>query len=188
MTSQSLYKKYLYSQKRRSQTMKTKFLIVVLATASSLFAQSHTSFVTIPIEYSVAKYKEVQVSQPRQVCEDVRVAVRVPNARDTNSLGVDTLIGATAGVIIGNQIGKGSGRDAAKVVGGILGATTANRMREPSYTTRYETQTQCKTIYDTHTQTQLSGYDNYFFIDGVEHIKHSSSALESVRVRITYSY
>jgi len=142
----------------------------------------------VPVEYSVPQYKEVTVSTPRQVCEDVEVAVRVPTAKDRNSLGVDTLIGATAGVIIGNQIGKGSGRDAAKIVGGILGATTANRMREPSYTTHYETQTQCKTVYDTHTQTKLIGYHNHFYINGVEHIKHSSTPLESVRVKITYSY
>lgn len=47
-----------------------------------------------------------------------------------NSIGVDTLIGATLGVAVGNQIGSGNGRDVAKVVGGILGASIANSSRD----------------------------------------------------------
>lgn len=48
---------------------------------------------------------------------------------DNNSIGLDTVVGATLGVAIGNQIGSGSGRDVARVAGGILGATIANNSR-----------------------------------------------------------
>ena len=34
-----------------------------------------------------------------------------------NSIGLDTLVGATIGVAIGNQVGKGNGRDVARVAG-----------------------------------------------------------------------
>ena len=45
---------------------------------------------------------------------------------DNNSIGLDTVVGATIGVAIGNQIGKGNGKDVARVAGGLLGATIAN--------------------------------------------------------------
>ncbi|CAM4034315.1 glycine zipper 2TM domain-containing protein [Arcobacter cloacae] len=53
---------------------------------------------------------------------------------NNNSIGLDTLVGATIGVAIGNQIGNGNGRDVAKVAGGLLGAAIANNSRTPSYT------------------------------------------------------
>ena len=55
-----------------------------------------------------------------------------------NSIGLDTLIGATLGVAVGNQIGKGNGRDVARVAGGILGAGIANSTRTPSYSNGYD--------------------------------------------------
>lgn len=48
---------------------------------------------------------------------------------DNNSIGLDTVVGATLGVAIGNQIGSGNGRDVARIAGGILGATIANNAR-----------------------------------------------------------
>ncbi|CAM3507285.1 MAG: glycine zipper 2TM domain-containing protein [Aliarcobacter sp.] len=52
---------------------------------------------------------------------------------NNNSIGLDTLVGATIGVAIGNQIGDGNGRDVAKVAGGLLGAAIANNSRTPTY-------------------------------------------------------
>ena len=49
---------------------------------------------------------------------------------DNNTIGLDTIVGATIGVAIGNQIGKGNGRDVARVAGGLLGATIANNSRD----------------------------------------------------------
>ena len=47
-----------------------------------------------------------------------------------NSIGLDTVVGGVLGVAVGNQIGKGTGRDVARVVGGLAGAGIANGMRE----------------------------------------------------------
>ena len=57
---------------------------------------------------------------------------------DNNSIGLDTLVGATSGVAIGNQIGGGNGRDVARVAGGLLGAGIANSTRTPSYSSGYD--------------------------------------------------
>ena len=56
---------------------------------------------------------------------------------DNNSIGLDTLVGATIGVAIGNQIGRGNGKDVARVAGGLIGAGIANNSRTPSYSNTY---------------------------------------------------
>ncbi|MFX4242539.1 glycine zipper 2TM domain-containing protein [Aliarcobacter butzleri] len=56
---------------------------------------------------------------------------------DNNSIGLDTVVGATLGVAIGNQIGSGNGKDVAKVAGGLLGAVIANNLRNTAPTTYY---------------------------------------------------
>lgn len=56
---------------------------------------------------------------------------------DNNSIGLDTVVGATLGVAIGNQIGSGNGKDVAKVAGGLLGAVIANNSRNTAPTTYY---------------------------------------------------
>jgi hypothetical protein len=56
---------------------------------------------------------------------------------DNNSIGLDTVVGATLGVAIGNQIGGGNGRDVARIAGGILGATIANSTRNTPPQTYY---------------------------------------------------
>ncbi|MDD2887208.1 MAG: glycine zipper 2TM domain-containing protein [Aliarcobacter sp.] len=78
-----------------------------------------------------------------------------------NSIGLDTLVGATIGVAIGNQVGKGNGRDVARVAGGLLGAGIANSSRTPSYSNgyydnnNYSRTTYVRTNYD-------DDYDRYY--------------------------
>ena len=49
---------------------------------------------------------------------------------NNNTIGLDTIVGATLGVAIGNQIGKGNGKDVARVAGGLIGASIANNSRD----------------------------------------------------------
>ena len=51
-------------------------------------------------------------------------------AGNNNDIGLDTIVGATIGVAIGNQIGRGNGKDVARVAGGLIGATVANSTRD----------------------------------------------------------
>lgn len=80
------------------------------------------------------------------------------NSNYNDSLGVDTLVGVASGAILGSQIGKGNGRVAAQIVGGLLGAKVAHEIRnnyKPSSRyndnyrdDRYVTTTECYNTYD----------------------------------------
>jgi uncharacterized protein YcfJ len=77
-----------------------------------------------------------------------------------NSIGLDTLVGATIGVAIGNQVGKGNGRDVAKVAGGLLGAGIANSSRTPSYSNGYYDNNSYNNNYERSTTYVRRNYDD----------------------------
>ena len=62
---------------------------------------------------------------PREVCEDVVVADRLPE-RDGNVGG--TVAGAVIGGLVGNQIGGGTGKKLATVGGAVAGGMIGNRV------------------------------------------------------------
>ena len=62
---------------------------------------------------------------PREVCEDVVVAERMPE-RDGNVGG--TVAGAIIGGLVGNQVGGGTGKKLATVGGAVAGGYVGNRV------------------------------------------------------------
>lgn len=94
---------------------------------------------------------------PREVCSDVVVNEQAP-VKDPNRI-AGTAAGAIAGGLLGSQIGGGTGRTVATVAGAAAGGYAGNQiqkgMQEKDTVTR--TETRCKTVYDSHTET--IGYD-----------------------------
>ena len=118
-------------------------------------------------------------------CYQDTVEVNVPcNKQDTNSIGIDTIIGATLGIAVGNQIGKGKGRDAAKVIGGFLGATIANDQRRGIGNCKsYETINICNPRYEYRTVNKIVGWKNCVYIDGQRYCKQTTKKVKWLRVR-----
>ena len=122
----------------------------------------------------------------REDCYQDTVEVDVPCGRqqDTNSIGIDTIIGATLGIVVGNQIGKGNGRDAAKVIGGLLGATVANNSREGSSNCKsYETINICNPIYEYRTVNKVIGWKNCVYIDEERYCKQTTKNINWLRIK-----
>ena len=82
---------------------------------------------------------------PHQECwvEDV-----VVNAAPQGRSNTGFLIGSVAGGILGNQVGGGRGRDAATLVGAVIGAITGERLDNPQQP-QYATQgvQRCRMVY-----------------------------------------
>ena len=118
---------------------------------------------------------------------------------DNNTIGLDTVVGATIGVAIGNQIGKGNGKVAAKVIGGLIGASVANNMRNyervdtRSYRDDYYTETKSRNICKNRKpkiirENVLKGYENYFTYKGNRYMKFSDNRLSYVEVRTKINF
>lgn len=87
-----------------------------------------------------------QVAVPRQVCNTQQVVVEQPKS------GAGAAMGAIAGGAVGNQIGDGSGRAVATIVGIIGGAMLGDRIEGPA-APRTQERTTCttQTVYENRT-------------------------------------
>lgn len=77
-------------------------------------------------------------------------------------LGVQTLLGAIIGGVVGHQFGGGHGKDAATVAGTLIGASVAHNAahRNGGYATieRSRQVTRCETNYQSHEEERIDGY------------------------------
>jgi len=83
-----------------------------------------------------------EIPSTERICETVEVPI-YGNVRGQASTG-DTVLGAIIGGAIGNQVGGGSGKDAATVLGAIVFSDIANkRANRQQVITGYRQQQQC---------------------------------------------
>ncbi len=126
----------------------------------------------IPVTDAKEIYKTVTVQVPVQKCHPVELQQQVevpcpsqPNT-DRNSLGIDTLLGAAAGAVIGGAtIDRHKSSDTGKIVGGIVGAIGANQARgriwgkgSKCYETRTIQDQRCTTEYEYKEKTIQDGW------------------------------
>ncbi|RXJ83883.1 glycine zipper 2TM domain-containing protein [Arcobacter sp. CECT 8985] len=172
-----------------------RIVVFLFLICNIVFANSLSSSEFAKVTHSEPIYKEVRISKPIQECYDQRYKVKVYDDNsysDNNSIGLDTIVGVTAGAILGNQIGKGNGNTAAKIVGGLLGGKIANEIRSNgSNSYHYETKyrTKCETKYkEAGTKRVITGYKNYFRYEGIEYSKVTKNPKKRIRIYKTIDF
>jgi uncharacterized protein YcfJ len=138
--------------------MKKIFFISIFIFFTSILS---ADVIRINVDNSTEIYKRslVQIPHTQYIEEQVQIPYDCGNT-DRNSIGLDTIIGSIAGVVIGNQIGAGNGRTAAKIIGGIGGGYTANQLRKGDTCYRMEFRKKPITKYTTESEDRLVGYKN----------------------------
>ena len=137
--------------------MNRSALFVLLAAATAAFgAQAHSYTDNARVLGVEPQYENVNV--PRQECRSDWVSEARPAGRRDYG---GALIGGVAGALLGNQVGRGHGREAATAVGAVFGALTgdhiANRGRwEQPYEPVAREVTSCRTVSDV--QARVVGY------------------------------
>lgn len=180
-----------------------KSIIFLLLFVGLIFADTRVYHSKVDVTRSEPVYKTKTVEIPFEECYDKEYEEKIPmyahkESTYDNSLGLDTLLGVTGGVVVGNQIGKGNGKVAAKIIGGLLGGMIAHNIRNnnhPSYDNTpneyyYETKTirKCETKYDTYEEEIKIGYKNYFVYNGKEVYKITKHPKKTIRVKNTISF
>lgn len=99
------------------------------------------------------------VSVPRNECS----SRWVNETRQVAGIGQQyggTIVGGVAGALLGNQVGRGHGREAATALGAVVGAFAGDRMANGNFQDQYQQVprevTQCRTVSDV--QSRLTGY------------------------------
>lgn len=132
-----------------------RIALAFVAAAGVAAAHADTFFDNARVRSAEPQYETMTV--PREECSTqvVNETRRVDGG--TNYGGV--VVGGVAGAVLGNQVGKGHGREAATAVGAVVGALAgdriANQGREQYQVVPREV-TSCRTVNET--QTRLTGY------------------------------
>ena len=158
--------------------MKAKILFALLFAFSFLNAE----IIKVTEQTAITKPFTKKVKTGERCYEDTVEKYVDCGEHDTNTIGVDTLIGATLGVVLGHQIGKGSGKDAAKVIGGLGGAYAANQHRNRKKCKTYHQVTHCDPVYEYITEEKVIGYRNCAMYKGQKVCKESTQPLDHISV------
>jgi len=176
-------------------------MLFILLSFGLLIADTRVYHQKVNVIRSEPFYKTITKQIPYEECRDVEYEQKVPTystrrQRSDNNIGLDTIIGVAGGAIVGNQIGKGNGRVAAKIIGGLLGGALAHNMRDNRGSTHqsddyyYETKRvrKCKTKYDTYKEKVNMGYKNYFLYNGREIYKITNRPKKRIHIKNTISF
>lgn len=133
-----------------------RFILLPLLAATALTAHAETYVDTARVRSVQPQYETVNV--PRQECASQWIN-ETQRFEDRRSYG-GAVIGGVAGAVLGNQVGKGHGREATTALGAVIGAFTGDRVANRDRGERYEqvprqVQT-CQTVNDV--QQRLMGY------------------------------
>jgi uncharacterized protein YcfJ len=133
--------------------MRRLALVSLLAT-TAIGLHAETYFDTARVRTVEPQYENVSI--PRQECtRQVVNEVRQVNAAPQYG---GAIIGGVAGALVGNQVGKGHGREAATALGAVVGAFGGNALanRDAQYQEVPREVTSCRTVNDV--QTRINGY------------------------------
>ena len=134
-----------------------RFALVCLLATGAVAVHAETFFDNARVRTVEPQYESVQV--PRNEC----TSQWVTETRQTSGGGQNyggAVVGGVAGALLGNQVGKGHGREAATAVGAVVGAFTGDRIANGTPQVQYEQAprevTTCRTVSDV--QSRVSGY------------------------------
>lgn len=134
--------------------------ILCLTTLLAAGAQAQTFNDTARVRNVNPQYENISV--PRNECTSQWVTEQQPVAASRNYGGL--ALGGVAGALLGNQVGKGHGREAATAVGAVVGALAGEHFANQNGWGGYQQASQpqqrqvqnCRTVNDV--QTRLTGY------------------------------
>lgn len=131
-----------------------RLALACLAATGMAAAQADTFFDNARVRGAEPQYETVNV--PREECSVNVVHETRPVDAGPNYGGA--IVGGVAGAVLGNQVGRGHGREAATAVGAVVGALAGDRIargNEPYQVVPREV-TSCRTVNET--QARLTGY------------------------------
>lgn len=162
--------------------MKKMIIFILMFSLGYLNANDRAS-IEIKVSNSVPIYTNYfKRVQNGYITKTRRIKVSCGNEyKDTNSIGLDTLLGIGAGVAIGNQIGKGRGKDAARVGGAIIGGYVANNMRGDNKIC-YEEEEYLVPKYEYINKRNITGWNNCGYIEGQKICSKSRYKKEYLKV------
>lgn len=169
--------------KNRITVTSTLLGILMIVGNSQVLAESFRDYAKVTHVDPI--YEIVRTVHPEERCrEDYR-----PVYKRSRHLDEATLVGAIIGGVVGNQFGKGHGRDAATVAGALLGGALAQDASwDRHHVVERHHAVRCKTVDHYKERREISGYDVTYRYHGQElytrTLRHPGKRI-AVQVRVT---
>jgi|TARA_R110002050_G_scaffold266391_2_gene407733 uncharacterized protein YcfJ len=148
-------------------------ILTTILFAQSVFAESRTDTVInvdgYVVDTQTLTVKTQLVETPIRTCNIVNVPIYGNTGKTQTG---EVLGGAIIGGILGNQVGGGKGKDAATILGAILGADFANKKGGQQKIVGYKQVEQCEVTYEKTYQT-ITRCDVTVSIPAIKGVTHT---------------
>lgn len=145
-----------------------KLLTTIAVITTMSFATSASADEYATVTAVKPNYQNVQVPRYRTDCQVKKVPI-YGNVQNGQAGTGDVIVGAIIGGAIGNQVGGGSGKDAATVLGAIIGADVANkRTTQQQEIVGYREEQTCNNVTYYETQEELKNYTIQYEWRGIQ--------------------
>ena len=155
---------------------KIKYFIIAAAILIANSAIAGLVEVDAVVVKVVPQYSEVQVNTPIRTCNIVEVPIYGNTGKTQTG---EVLGGAIIGGILGNQVGGGKGKDAATILGAILGADFANKKGGQQTIVGYKQVEQCEIRNSITTEAGPTTYKVTVKMPGMSSRQNERSALHT---------
>lgn len=136
--------------------MKRLALVCLLASGVA-GVQAETFFDNARVRSAEPQYENISV--PREECTSQWVNETRPVGGGAPNYG-GAIVGGVAGAVLGNQVGKGHGREAATALGAVVGAFAGDRVASQGRQEQYQVVPRevrnCRTVNEV--QSRIAGY------------------------------
>ena len=170
---------------RQQSVIKGSILgLCLLVVSGTALAQS--SYESVAVISAQPVYQLTRIETPQERCVEERVVIERRNQQASGTpIIVSTIIGGALGNAVGNN--KSSRR-----VGAVLGAVLGNsvgrdiaRQSQSSDTRKYQTVERCETVFVSHEEERLLGYDVIYQFNGQQYsVRTEQDPGSQMKVRV----
>ena len=170
---------------RQKKVIKGSILgLCLLVVSGTALAQS--SYESVAVISAQPVYQLTRIETPQERCVEERVVIERRNQQASGTpIIVSTIIGGALGNAVGNN--KSSRR-----VGAVLGAVLGNsvgrdiaRQSQSSDTREYQTVERCETVFVSHEEERLLGYDVIYQFNGQQYsVRTEQDPGSQMKVRV----
>jgi uncharacterized protein YcfJ len=165
---------------RQKSVIKGSILgLCLLVVSGTALAQS--SYESVAVISAQPVYQLTRIETPQERCVEERVVIE---RRNQQASGTPIIVSTIIGGALGNAVGNNKSRRVGAVLGNSVGRDIA-RQSQSSDTREYQTVERCETVFVSHEEERLLGYDVIYQFNGQQYsVRTEQDPGSQMKVRV----
>lgn len=157
--------------------------LTLVATLSQAKAQTHTTYIDVPVSEVEPITRTVTHKVPHEKCWDERIKVVSQGYHSATAAILGAVIGGTVAGALGNNSGhQGVIAGAGALLGASIGHDSSHRNRQGSY---YTTEQRCEVDYELREKKSVVGYRvSYRYGDTIYQTRMTTPPGDTIKLRV----